>query len=192
MSYLYPTLGLAIAVAGLDKIVGQRGYERMFGHLDWNSGRDARRRRRRSGGRPHDGAATDAGHRRTARGGSLRRDLVERVAPPRPEARRASRPRAASGRSGGCCIGVGRSWTWRQRTARRLRPGLAKAGVDAGVRHPCGQIREDDRTRQPVASFRIDRRARVWSSLTSRSERGIFNQPSGDERIRLPFRDETP
>ena len=38
MSYLYPTLGAAIAVAGLDKLVGQRGYERMFGDLDWSEG----------------------------------------------------------------------------------------------------------------------------------------------------------
>ncbi len=38
MSYLYPTLGLAIAVAGFDKLVGQRGYDRMFSHLDWSQG----------------------------------------------------------------------------------------------------------------------------------------------------------
>ncbi len=38
MSYLYPTLGFAIALAGLDKLVGQRGYARMFGHLDWSQG----------------------------------------------------------------------------------------------------------------------------------------------------------
>lgn len=38
MSYVYPVLGLAIALAGLDKIVGQRGYEQMFGHLDWTEG----------------------------------------------------------------------------------------------------------------------------------------------------------
>lgn len=38
MSYVYPALGFAIALAGLDKIVGQRGYERMFGHLDWTEG----------------------------------------------------------------------------------------------------------------------------------------------------------
>ncbi len=35
MAYLYPILGGAVALAGLDKLVGQRGYERMFGHLGW-------------------------------------------------------------------------------------------------------------------------------------------------------------
>ena len=35
MSYLYPALGAAIALAGFDKLSGQRSYRRMFGHLDW-------------------------------------------------------------------------------------------------------------------------------------------------------------
>lgn len=35
MRYLFPTLGAAIALAGFDKLVGQRGYARMFGHLGW-------------------------------------------------------------------------------------------------------------------------------------------------------------
>lgn len=38
MSYVFPALGLAIGLAGIDKLVGQRGYERMFGHLDWTEG----------------------------------------------------------------------------------------------------------------------------------------------------------
>lgn len=36
MPYVYPTFGGAVALAGLDKLVGQRGYERMFGHLGWS------------------------------------------------------------------------------------------------------------------------------------------------------------
>ena len=36
MSSLYPVLGAAVALAGFDKLAGQRGYERMFGHLDWS------------------------------------------------------------------------------------------------------------------------------------------------------------
>ncbi len=36
MSYVYPTFGGAVALAGLDKLFGQRGYERMFGHLGWS------------------------------------------------------------------------------------------------------------------------------------------------------------
>lgn len=35
MRYLFPILGAAIALAGVDKLVGQRGYARMFGHLGW-------------------------------------------------------------------------------------------------------------------------------------------------------------
>ena len=35
MKYLFPLLGSAIALAGVDKLVGQRGYARMFGHLGW-------------------------------------------------------------------------------------------------------------------------------------------------------------
>ncbi len=35
MNFLFPALGAAIALAGLDKLVGQRGYARMFGHLGW-------------------------------------------------------------------------------------------------------------------------------------------------------------
>ncbi len=38
MSYLYPALGAAIALAGFDKLLGLRGYERMFGHLGWTDG----------------------------------------------------------------------------------------------------------------------------------------------------------
>ncbi len=38
MSTLYPALGAAVALAGLDKLVGQRGYARMFGHLGWTDG----------------------------------------------------------------------------------------------------------------------------------------------------------
>jgi hypothetical protein len=37
MRYLFPTLGAAIALAGFDKLVGQRGYARMFDHLDWTN-----------------------------------------------------------------------------------------------------------------------------------------------------------
>ena len=36
MSYLFPALGAAVALAGIDKLVGQRGYARMFGHLGWS------------------------------------------------------------------------------------------------------------------------------------------------------------
>ena len=35
MRYLFPALGAAVALAGVDKLVGQRGYARMFGHLGW-------------------------------------------------------------------------------------------------------------------------------------------------------------
>lgn len=35
MPILFSALGGAIALAGLDKLAGLRGYERMFGHLDW-------------------------------------------------------------------------------------------------------------------------------------------------------------
>ncbi len=37
-SYLFPTLGAAFAVVGADKIIGNRGYERMFRHLGWSRG----------------------------------------------------------------------------------------------------------------------------------------------------------
>ena len=36
MSYLFPALGAAVALAGFDKLAGERGYRRMFGHLDWS------------------------------------------------------------------------------------------------------------------------------------------------------------
>lgn len=36
MSTLFPILGASIALAGLDKLVGQRGYRQLFGHLDWS------------------------------------------------------------------------------------------------------------------------------------------------------------
>ena len=38
MPHVFPALGFAVALAGLDKLVGQRGYARMFGHLDWTEG----------------------------------------------------------------------------------------------------------------------------------------------------------
>ena len=34
----FPALGAAFAVAGADKIIGNRGYSRMFRHLGWSSG----------------------------------------------------------------------------------------------------------------------------------------------------------
>ncbi len=37
-SYLFPALGAAFAVAGADKIIGNRGYERMFQHLGSSRG----------------------------------------------------------------------------------------------------------------------------------------------------------
>jgi hypothetical protein len=36
MSYLYPALGAAVAVAGGDKLAGNRGYRGMFRHLGWS------------------------------------------------------------------------------------------------------------------------------------------------------------
>lgn len=36
MATLFPILGASIALAGLDKLVGQRGYRQLFGHLDWS------------------------------------------------------------------------------------------------------------------------------------------------------------
>ncbi len=36
--YLTPALGAAFAVAGADKIIGNRGYARMFRHLGWSRG----------------------------------------------------------------------------------------------------------------------------------------------------------
>ncbi len=38
MRDLFPTLGAAIALAGVDKLVGRCGYARMFGHLGWSDG----------------------------------------------------------------------------------------------------------------------------------------------------------
>jgi len=35
-SYVFPGLGAAFAVAGADKIIGNRGYARMFDHLGWS------------------------------------------------------------------------------------------------------------------------------------------------------------
>lgn len=37
MAYVLPSLGAAIAVAGLDKLGGDRGYARMFRHLGWSA-----------------------------------------------------------------------------------------------------------------------------------------------------------
>jgi uncharacterized membrane protein YphA (DoxX/SURF4 family) len=39
MAYFFPALGAAVALAGTDKLVGVRGYNRMFSHLGWS--RDA-------------------------------------------------------------------------------------------------------------------------------------------------------
>ncbi len=36
MRILMPILGAAIAVAGIDKLAGQRGYTRLFHHLGWS------------------------------------------------------------------------------------------------------------------------------------------------------------
>ncbi len=36
MSILYPTLGAAVAVAGGDKLIGNRDYRGMFKHLGWS------------------------------------------------------------------------------------------------------------------------------------------------------------
>ncbi|MGI4946513.1 MAG: DoxX family protein [Janthinobacterium lividum] len=33
----FPALGVAFVVAGADKIIGNRGYSRMFRHLGWSS-----------------------------------------------------------------------------------------------------------------------------------------------------------
>ncbi len=38
MAYVFPVLGAAIALAGADKLAGQRGYESMFHHLGWSRG----------------------------------------------------------------------------------------------------------------------------------------------------------
>lgn len=35
--FVFPALGAAFAVAGADKIIGNRGYSRMFRHLGWSS-----------------------------------------------------------------------------------------------------------------------------------------------------------
>ena len=35
--FIFPALGAAFAVAGADKIIGNRGYSRMFRHLGWSS-----------------------------------------------------------------------------------------------------------------------------------------------------------
>ena len=37
MASLYPVAGAAIAVAGADKLVGDRGYAGMFRHLGWSN-----------------------------------------------------------------------------------------------------------------------------------------------------------
>jgi len=37
-SYFFPLLGAAFAVAGADKLIGDRGYARMFNHLGWSRG----------------------------------------------------------------------------------------------------------------------------------------------------------
>lgn len=36
MASLYPLLGMAVALAGGDKLFGNRAYRRMFRHLDWS------------------------------------------------------------------------------------------------------------------------------------------------------------
>lgn len=36
MSYIFPALGAAVALAGGDKLVGMRAYEGMFNHLGWS------------------------------------------------------------------------------------------------------------------------------------------------------------
>lgn len=36
--FWFPALGAAFAVAGADKLIGNRGYSRMFRHLGWGSG----------------------------------------------------------------------------------------------------------------------------------------------------------
>ena len=36
MSYVFPIAGAAVALAGGDKLAGQRGYDRMFRHLGWS------------------------------------------------------------------------------------------------------------------------------------------------------------
>ncbi len=36
MSYLFPALGAAVALAGGDKLSGMRAYEGMFRHLGWS------------------------------------------------------------------------------------------------------------------------------------------------------------
>ena len=37
MRYLVPTAGAAIALAGVDKLAGNRGYKRLFHHLGWST-----------------------------------------------------------------------------------------------------------------------------------------------------------
>lgn len=36
MATIYPVLGTAVAVAGADKLIGDRGYAGMFRHLGWS------------------------------------------------------------------------------------------------------------------------------------------------------------
>ncbi len=36
MSYLFPALGAAVAIAGGDKLAGNRSYRTMFRHLGWS------------------------------------------------------------------------------------------------------------------------------------------------------------
>lgn len=36
LSYVFPAIGAAVAIAGGDKLDGQRGYDRMFQHLGWS------------------------------------------------------------------------------------------------------------------------------------------------------------
>jgi hypothetical protein len=38
MGTMYPALGAAVAVAGGDKLTGDRAYGSMFGHLGWSRG----------------------------------------------------------------------------------------------------------------------------------------------------------
>ena len=38
MSMLFPTVGAAVAVAGADKLSGDRSYDKLFQHLGWSRG----------------------------------------------------------------------------------------------------------------------------------------------------------
>jgi hypothetical protein len=38
MSLLFPTVGAAVALAGSDKLAGDRSYRKLFHHLGWSQG----------------------------------------------------------------------------------------------------------------------------------------------------------